>query len=135
MTNSNLSGLGWAGLIVVLACCVSSPTQTNEIALSPRTVKTAGALHLPTVAALLRYSTPANTLGLPALAVPVGAAEGGGARLPVSLQLMARPWHEASLLRAGCLLEAALRERGAGAPLPQLLVSNPVAAAAGGTNP
>jgi len=69
----------------------------------------------------------ANFLGLPALAVPVGTVEsqsGSGRKLPVSLQLMARPWHEASLLRVGCLLEAVLKVDGRSPVLPVLLMDN-----------
>jgi aspartyl-tRNA(Asn)/glutamyl-tRNA(Gln) amidotransferase subunit A len=43
------------------------------------------------------FTTPASLAGLPAVAVPAGA---GGQGLPLSLQFMARPWDEATLLRA-----------------------------------
>jgi Asp-tRNA(Asn)/Glu-tRNA(Gln) amidotransferase A subunit family amidase len=76
------------------------------------------------------YMQAANMLGLPAISVPVGAApsthaaaaasSGGAApapRLPVALQLMAPCWHEASLLHAAAVLEAAV-VAGAAPPLP-----------------
>ncbi len=50
------------------------------------------------------YTTPASLAGLPALAVPSGLDRSG---LPLSLQLMARPFEEALLLRAGRAFERA----------------------------
>lgn len=102
-----------------------------------RGAETAGELHLPTTAALIAFTSAANFLGLPALALPVGAAapadegEGEGGALPplpVALQLIGQPWRDASLMRAGLLLEAALAEAGMGAPLPELLMPDPLAA-------
>ena len=55
--------------------------------------------------------TVANILGLPALAVPIGLDASG---LPLSVQLVAKPWHEDLLLQVGENLEEA---RGA-FPLP-----------------
>jgi aspartyl-tRNA(Asn)/glutamyl-tRNA(Gln) amidotransferase subunit A len=48
-----------------------------------------------------RFTAAINVLGWPAITVPAGAA---GA-LPLGLQLVARPWEEATLLRAGRALE------------------------------
>jgi aspartyl-tRNA(Asn)/glutamyl-tRNA(Gln) amidotransferase subunit A len=83
-------------------------------------------MHLPSTAKLLRYSIQANVLGLPALVVPVGAVQEGGARLPTSLQLIGRPWQEATLMRVGAVLEAALAAGGGGAPPPALRMPNPL---------
>ncbi|KIZ06891.1 hypothetical protein MNEG_1064 [Monoraphidium neglectum] len=85
-----------------------------------------GFMHLPSTAKLLRYSIQANVLGLPALVVPVGAVQEGGARLPTSLQLIGRPWQEATLMRVGAVLEAALAAGGGGAPPPALRMPNPL---------
>jgi aspartyl-tRNA(Asn)/glutamyl-tRNA(Gln) amidotransferase subunit A len=63
---------------------------------------------------LIRFTYPFNSLGWPALALPCGAAEDG---LPASVQLIGKPGHDALVLAAGALLEAALSlERGTPAP-------------------
>ncbi|MCZ7551520.1 MAG: amidase family protein [Anaerolineales bacterium] len=55
---------------------------------------------------LTRYTAPFNLTGFPALSLPCGLAEDG---LPVGLQLVAPPWSEARLLRAGAAFEQATR--------------------------
>jgi aspartyl-tRNA(Asn)/glutamyl-tRNA(Gln) amidotransferase subunit A len=49
-------------------------------------------------AALLRNTEPFNLTGLPALAVPCGFSP---ERLPISMQVVGRPFEEATVLRAG----------------------------------
>lgn len=84
--------------------------------------------HLQVTSDLIRYMAPANMLGLPGLSLPVGVSsgEGGAAALPLGLQLMAAPWREATLLRAGAALEAALPAAGVVMPQPQVHI-NPLA--------
>ncbi|MFB7091136.1 amidase [Streptomyces sp. NPDC056296] len=48
--------------------------------------------------AYVRLSAPANITGVPALTVPVGADRAG---LPIGMQLLGRPFDEATLLRVG----------------------------------
>jgi len=48
------------------------------------------------------FTTPASLVGLPAVAVPTGADDRG---LPLSLQIMGRPFAEATVLRAAWALE------------------------------
>jgi aspartyl-tRNA(Asn)/glutamyl-tRNA(Gln) amidotransferase subunit A len=50
-----------------------------------------------TVGTVLRATLPANVLGLPALAVPVGMTGG----VPTGAQLIGRPWSEPTLLALG----------------------------------
>ncbi len=53
---------------------------------------------------LTRYTAPFNLTGLPALSVPCGFTRPG---LPVGLQMVTRPWAEASLLQAAFAYEQA----------------------------
>lgn len=53
---------------------------------------------------LTRFTAPFNLLGFPALVLPCGFNAAG---LPVGMQLVARPWAEAALLRAGNAYEQA----------------------------
>jgi len=52
---------------------------------------------------LTRFTNPFNTLGLPAVSVPCGFADG----LPVGLQLVGPPWEEARVLSAAWAYERA----------------------------
>lgn len=63
------------------------------------------------------FTTPANLAGLPAVAVPAGRDEAG---LPLSLQLLAQPFDEATLLRAARAFERATQWQVA----PELRASN-----------
>ena len=54
------------------------------------------------------FTTPASLVGLPAVAVPTGADDRG---LPLSLQIMGRPFEEATVLRAARALERAVAWR------------------------
>ena len=53
---------------------------------------------------LTRFTRPVNYLGLPSLAIPAGFTDGG---LPVGLQLIGRPFDEATLLRIGAAFQRA----------------------------
>jgi aspartyl-tRNA(Asn)/glutamyl-tRNA(Gln) amidotransferase subunit A len=53
---------------------------------------------------LTRFTRPVNYLGLPSLAIPAGFT---GAGLPVGMQLIGRPFAEATLLRAGAAFQRA----------------------------
>jgi len=53
---------------------------------------------------LTRFTAPFNLTGLPALSLPCGFTREG---LPIGLQIVARQWAEAALLRAGQAYEAA----------------------------
>jgi aspartyl-tRNA(Asn)/glutamyl-tRNA(Gln) amidotransferase subunit A len=52
----------------------------------------------PVVAAYLRLCAPASVVGLPALSLPCGFDNSG---LPIGLQVIGRPFEEATLLRIG----------------------------------
>jgi aspartyl-tRNA(Asn)/glutamyl-tRNA(Gln) amidotransferase subunit A len=51
---------------------------------------------------LTRFTRPVNYLGLPSLAIPAGFT---GTGLPVGMQLIGRPFDEATLLRAGAAFQ------------------------------
>ncbi|MEM9598664.1 MAG: amidase family protein, partial [Acidobacteriota bacterium] len=51
-----------------------------------------------------RFTAPASLAGLPALAVPSGLDDDG---LPLSLQILGRPFDEATVLRVGRAFEQA----------------------------
>jgi aspartyl-tRNA(Asn)/glutamyl-tRNA(Gln) amidotransferase subunit A len=53
---------------------------------------------------LTRFTRPVNYLGLPSLAVPAGFTAAG---LPIGMQLIGRPFGEATLLRAGAAFQRA----------------------------
>ena len=55
------------------------------------------------ITAYVRTSCPANITGLPALSVPCGFTGGG---LPFGLQVIGRPFQEATVLRIGQAYEA-----------------------------
>ncbi|MFD3513106.1 amidase [Streptomyces sp. NPDC058657] len=62
----------------------------------------------------VRLSSPANITGVPALTLPVGHDAAG---LPIGMQLMGRPFHDATVLRVGRAYEDATAGGGRIAPL------------------
>lgn len=50
------------------------------------------------------FTVTANLTGLPAMSVPAGLSDGG---LPLGLQVIGRPWDEATVLQVGAALELA----------------------------
>jgi aspartyl-tRNA(Asn)/glutamyl-tRNA(Gln) amidotransferase subunit A len=64
--------------------------------------------------ALVRLTCPINLVGLPSLSLPVGADDAG---LPLGMQVVGRPFDEATALRVGALYEAATDTVGRIAPV------------------
>ncbi|MEU0044607.1 amidase [Streptomyces werraensis] len=61
----------------------------------------------------VRLCAPANITGVPALTLPVGHDRAG---LPIGMQLMARPFHDATVLRVGRVYEESVAGAGRLAP-------------------
>ncbi|KAF9665864.1 hypothetical protein SADUNF_Sadunf16G0169100 [Salix dunnii] len=61
-----------------------------------------GETDLQTTGYLMRFIIAANLLGFPAISIPVGYDKQG---LPIGLQLIGRPWGEATLLRLASAVE------------------------------
>jgi aspartyl-tRNA(Asn)/glutamyl-tRNA(Gln) amidotransferase subunit A len=60
---------------------------------------------IASMARFSRLTRPFNGLGLPALSVPCGLSP---ERLPLGLQIVGRPFDEATVLRVGCAWEQAV---------------------------
>ena len=84
---------------------------TLDILLTPTTPCVApvrdGLDAVTTARELTRFTAPFNLTGLPALSLPCGSSN----HLPIGLQLIAAPWREAALLRAGRAFERATEEQ------------------------
>jgi Asp-tRNA(Asn)/Glu-tRNA(Gln) amidotransferase A subunit family amidase len=57
---------------------------------------------LTTLIAIMRFATPANLTGLPAVSFPAGYSEAG---LPIGMQAIGRAWQEPALLRLALAAE------------------------------
>jgi len=99
-------------------CHFARALEQVELIVSPATGCTAppipadvlrtGESNLPLTTKIMRFAQPANLTGLPAISVPVGYDPDG---LPIGLQLMARPWQEALLLRVARFTETRCRRQ------------------------
>ncbi len=78
-------------------------TPLPAIPIGQETVHYGGAED-PAIVAFVRCTGPFNASGLPALSLPCGFTAGG---LPIGLQLVGRPFDEATVLRAGHAYEQA----------------------------
>jgi Asp-tRNA(Asn)/Glu-tRNA(Gln) amidotransferase A subunit family amidase len=81
---------------------IITPTTATTAPPIPEYALPDGESNLPVVDSLMRFIRIGNLTGFPGLAVPCGVDRQG---LPVSVHLMARPYEEALLLRAGRIVE------------------------------
>ncbi|KZV38043.1 Amidase [Dorcoceras hygrometricum] len=81
---------------------IITPTTGMTAPLIPPAALKSGETDLKVSGNLMRFVTLANLLGLPAISVPVGYDKQG---LPIGLQLIGRPWCEASILRLAATVE------------------------------
>ena len=74
----------------------------------PASALPAGDSDLSTLTEIMRFATPANLTGLPAIAFPAGYNDSG---LPLGLQAMTRAWEEPTLLRLALVAEQVVERR------------------------
>jgi Asp-tRNA(Asn)/Glu-tRNA(Gln) amidotransferase A subunit family amidase len=89
-----------------------------DVIVTPSTALTAPAIpaaalphgdsDLSTLVEIMRFATPANLTGLPAISFPAGYGQSG---LPVGLQAIGRAWQEPTLLRLALAAEQAVERR------------------------
>ena len=83
----------------------STACTAPEIALDDQN---AGESDMAKTNELMRFSSPANLTGLPAISLPVGY---DGRGLPIGLQFMGDAWQEALLLRLAYVLEQSIERK------------------------
>ncbi|MBE2221758.1 MAG: amidase [Anaerolineae bacterium] len=81
---------------------IITPATGLPAPLIPATALPDGDSDLTTLAEIMRYATPANFTGHPAISFPAGYNEAG---LPIGLQAMGRHWQEPTLLRLALAAE------------------------------
>jgi Asp-tRNA(Asn)/Glu-tRNA(Gln) amidotransferase A subunit family amidase len=81
---------------------ILTPATALPAPLIPKAALPEGESDLSTLVEIMRFATPANLAGLPAISFPVGYNE---ASLPLGMQAMGRAWQEATLLRLALAAE------------------------------
>lgn len=81
-----------------------TPTSPIAAPVIGATTAMLGGQEVPLVRAFLDLTLPFNLTGQPAISIPCGFTPAG---LPVGLQLVGRPWDEATLFRAAAAYESA----------------------------
>jgi Asp-tRNA(Asn)/Glu-tRNA(Gln) amidotransferase A subunit family amidase len=87
---------------------IITPTTGLPAPLIPATAFPDGDSDLTTLTEIMRFVTPANLTGLPAISFPAGYTAAG---LPVGMQAIGRPWQEATLLRLALAAEQTVERR------------------------
>nr|XP_043623689.1 fatty acid amide hydrolase-like [Erigeron canadensis] len=82
---------------------IVTPTTGMTAPVIPKSALKLGESNMKVTANLMRFIIAANLLGLPAISVPVGYDKQG---LPIGLQIIGRPWGEATILRLAAAFEA-----------------------------
>lgn len=81
---------------------IVTPTTAMTAPIISPSALTVGEVNMPVSGNLMRFVLAGNLLGFPAISVPVGYDKQG---LPIGMQLIGRPWCEASILRLATAIE------------------------------
>ncbi|CAI0448593.1 unnamed protein product [Linum tenue] len=81
---------------------IVTPTTGATAPMIPRSALKCGESDMKTTGFLMRFIIAPNLIGLPAISVPIGYDKQG---LPIGLQLIGRPWGEATILRLAFAIE------------------------------
>ena len=90
----------FAEVDAVIAPSVAAPSTRRD----QKTIDWGGGNEESVITAFVRLSAPANVTGLPSVAVPCGFSSGG---LPLSFQVIGRPFGEAQILRVAQAYQSA----------------------------
>lgn len=81
---------------------IVTPTTGMTAPVIPKSALAYGESNIKVTGNLMRFIIAANLLGLPAISIPVGYDKQG---LPIGLQIIGRPWAEATILRLAAAFE------------------------------
>ncbi|KAD6795362.1 hypothetical protein E3N88_06258 [Mikania micrantha] len=81
---------------------IVTPTTGMTAPVIPKSALKLGESNMKVTGNLMRFIIAANLLGFPAISVPVGYDKQG---LPIGLQIIGRPWSEATILRLAAAFE------------------------------
>ena len=95
---------GWAAMFDDIDVLASPSTPLAAPTVDTAEVIWSDGMPEDIVTALKRLTVPANITGLPALSIPMGFDAAG---LPLGMQIMGRPFDEATVLRVGQAYEVA----------------------------
>ena len=84
---------------------IVTPTTGLTAPIIPKAALSSGESDLTTLTEIMRFVTPANLTGLPAISFPVGYDDAG---LPIGMQAIGRAWQEHTLLRLALSAERAV---------------------------
>ena len=87
---------------------IVTPSTGLAAPLIPPAALPDGDSDLTTLTEIMRFATPANLTGLPAISFPAGYTPSG---LPVGMQAIGRPWDEVTLLRLALVAEGLVERK------------------------
>ena len=87
---------------------IALPATGISAPIIPPDALPAGESDLTTLLEIMRFATPGNLTGLPAISFPAGYTDLG---MPIGFQMMGKPWHEHTLLRLAHFAETICTKR------------------------